>query len=161
FAGNSAKKAAETAQHLNQWVLAEDSGICVDALKGAPGVYSARFSGDDATDEKNNAKLLQELEGVPPERRGAGYTCSVAVSDPEGTIRLTQEGTCRGRIIDEPRGTNGFGYDPYFLVREYHRTFGELSPIVKSHISHRARAFERCIPKLVALLKAEFPEVVH
>lgn len=159
FAGNAAKKASETAQHLNQWVLAEDSGICVDALKGAPGVYSARFSGEGATDEKNNEKLQQELKGVPAERRGAGYTCSVAVSAPDGAIRLTQEGTCRGRILEEARGDNGFGYDPYFLVREYHRTFGELSPTVKSHISHRARAFERCIPRLVALMKSEMPEL--
>lgn len=153
FADNAAKKASETARHINQWVLAEDSGLSVDALKGAPGVYSARFSGENATDEANNQKLIAELDGVPTERRGAGYSCHVAVSDPEGTIQLTSSGTCRGRITDAPRGENGFGYDPYFLIPEYHHTFGELSPFVKQQLSHRARAFQRLIPQLVALVQ--------
>jgi XTP/dITP diphosphohydrolase len=152
FAENAARKASETATFLGEWVLAEDSGLSVDALKGAPGVYSARFSGEDATDERNNEKLIAELDGVPPERRGAGYTCHAAVSDPAGVIRLTEEARCRGRIIDEPRGSNGFGYDPYFLVPEFHQTFGELSLLVKQKISHRARAFQRLIPKLVKTL---------
>jgi len=155
FAENAAKKASETARCLNQWVLAEDSGICVDALHGAPGIYSARFSGDGATDESNNAKLMADLSGLPEERRGAGYVCHVALSDPDGNIRLTEEATCRGRVTTEPQGTNGFGYDPYFLIREYHRTFGELSPVVKQHISHRARAFQRLTPRLAALMKSE------
>ena len=153
FADNAAKKASETARHIGQWVLAEDSGLSVDALKGAPGVYSARFSGENATDEANNEKLMAELDGVPAERRGAGYSCFVAVSDPEGTIQLTSNGTCRGRITDAPRGENGFGYDPYFLIPEYHHTFGELSPLVKQQLSHRARAFQRLIPQLVALVQ--------
>lgn len=153
FAANAAKKASQTARHLNRWVLGEDSGLMVDALNGEPGVYSARFSGEDATDEKNNAKLMTELANVPDERRGAQYLCHTAISDPMGTIRLAVEATCRGRIIREPRGTNGFGYDPYFLIPEYHRTFGELSSTVKQHLSHRARAFERLIVPLVRLLK--------
>lgn len=154
FAANAAKKASQTARHLGMWVLGEDSGLMVDALNGAPGVYSARFSGDEATDEKNNAKLMAELANVPDERRGAQYLCHAAISDPTGTIRLTVEATCRGRIIHEPRGANGFGYDPYFLILEYHRTFGELSSTVKQHISHRARAFERLIAPLVRLLNS-------
>ncbi|MCX7420122.1 MAG: RdgB/HAM1 family non-canonical purine NTP pyrophosphatase [Planctomycetia bacterium] len=155
FADNAAKKAAQTAQHLNRWVLGEDSGLMVDALGGAPGVYSARFSGEGATDEKNNKKLLSELADVPDDKRGARYLCHAAISDPRGNIRFTVEATCRGRIIREPRGANGFGYDPYFQILEYHQTFGELSSSVKHHLSHRARAFERLIIPLVRLLQGE------
>jgi XTP/dITP diphosphohydrolase len=148
FAENAAKKAAETARRLSEWVLGEDSGLVVDALKGAPGIFSARFSGPDATDEANNAKLLEELTGVPDVRRTAHYVCNVAVADPQGSIRLQLEAACHGRITTHARGSNGFGYDPYFLIPEYHRTFGELSPVVKRHLSHRGRAFERIIPPL-------------
>lgn len=155
FAENAAKKATEVAQAIGQWVMGEDSGLCVDALDGAPGIYSARYSGDGATDERNNDRLLAELSDVPDDRRGAGYVCSVALSDPAGGVRAAVEGTCRGRIVHQPRGTGGFGYDPLFLIPEYHRTFGELSPAVKQCLSHRARAFARFIPSLLAL-SAEF-----
>jgi XTP/dITP diphosphohydrolase len=155
FAENAAKKASETARTLSLWTLGEDSGLEVAALAGAPGIYSARFSGPNATDESNNAKLMSELSAVPEERRDARYVCNVALADPSGAIRLQVEAYCRGRLIREPRGTNGFGYDPYFLIREYHRTFGELSPAVKRRLSHRARAFERLIPPLIALLRRE------
>jgi XTP/dITP diphosphohydrolase len=155
FAENAAKKARETALATGRWVIGEDSGLRVDALNGAPGVYSARYSDPGATDERNNAKLLQELAAVPTEERGAGYVCHVAVSDPSGNIRLSFEDTCRGRIIREPRGTNGFGYDPYFLIREYHQTFGELSGLVKCQLSHRARAFQKLIPRLKSLFASE------
>ena len=155
FADNAAKKATQTARHLNRWVLGEDSGLMVDALKGAPGVYSARFSGDGATDEKNNSKLMAELADVPDEQRGAQFLSHAAIADPTGLIRLTVEATCRGRMIREPRGSNGFGYDPYFLIPEYHLTFGELSSTVKQHLSHRARAFEQLIIPLVRLLTSE------
>jgi XTP/dITP diphosphohydrolase len=152
FAENAAKKASETARRLSLWTLGEDSGLEVDALAGVPGIYSARFSGPGATDESNNAKLMSELSAVPDERRGARYVCNVALADGSGKIRLQVEAYCHGRILREARGTNGFGYDPYFLIREYHRTFGELSPAVKRHLSHRARAFERLIPQLVRLI---------
>ena len=155
FAANAAKKATEVAVKLNQWVIGEDSGLKVDALKGAPGIYSARYSGPNATDEANNEKLISELNGVPAEKRGAGYVCSVALSNPSGEVRLAVEGTCRGRIIDTPRGTGGFGYDPYFLIPEYHRTFGELAALVKQKLSHRARAFSRFTPALTRIA-AEF-----
>lgn len=156
FAANAAKKATQTAQHLSRWVIGEDSGLRVDSLKGAPGIYSARYAGDNATDEMNNEKLIAELVEVPPSKRGAGYVCHVALSDPEGRIRLTAERTCRGRIGQEPKGDNGFGYDPYFIVNEYHKTFGELNPIIKRHLSHRARAFGDFIPALKKLFIAEF-----
>lgn len=154
FAANAVKKAAETARAVGQWTLGEDSGLEVAALAGAPGIYSARFSGPNATDEANNAKLMSELAAVPDERRSARYVCNAALADPSGTIALQVEAYCRGRITREARGTNGFGYDPYFLIPEYHRTFGELSPAVKRRLSHRGRAFERLIPELVRLMHA-------
>lgn len=151
FAENAAKKAVQTARHLNQWVIGEDSGLIVDALGGAPGIYSARYSGSDATDEKNNEKLLRELSGIPEHRRGAGYLCSVALSDPSGQVQVACEGTCRGRILTVAEGAGGFGYDPYFLIPEYHQTFGNLGAVVKHRISHRARAFSQFIPMLLAI----------
>jgi XTP/dITP diphosphohydrolase len=158
FAENAAKKASQTARHVGCWTIGEDSGLMVDALDGRPGIYSARFSGPDATDEKNNLQLQQELAAVPPESRGAGYICSVALSDPTGAIQLRAEDRCRGKIIDSPRGENGFGYDPYFLIPEYHRTFGELSSTVKQHLSHRARAFAKFIPEMMRILQVAQPE---
>lgn len=157
FAENAAKKAAEVAIRLNRWVIGEDSGLQVDALKGAPGIYSARFSGPDATDEKNNQKLMAELANVAEDQRGAGYICSVALSDPSGQIRVACEGTCRGRILREANGDGGFGYDPYFLIPEYHLTFGQLSSVVKHRLSHRARAFARFLP-LLRKIQSEFSE---
>lgn len=151
FAANAAKKATEVAVAIGQWVIGEDSGLCVDALDGAPGIYSARYSGENATDEGNNDKLLEALQGVAPEKRGAGYVCSVALSDPSGEVRVAVEGTCRGRILNERRGTGGFGYDPLFLIPEFHRTFGELSPVVKRRLSHRARAFAQFTPSLLKI----------
>jgi XTP/dITP diphosphohydrolase len=153
FAENAAKKAAQPAVAIGRWVIGEDSGLIVDALDGRPGVLSARFSGPGATDESNNRQLQEELAGVPLERRTAAYICTIALADPTGAIRLTAEGRCRGLIIDEPRGDNGFGYDPYFMIREYHRTFGELPARVKHQISHRARAMAAFIPELLKLLR--------
>jgi len=152
FAENAALKATQTARVLCQWTLGEDSGLCVDALDGGPGIRSARFSGEDADDLDNNRLLIQRLRDVPQQQRGACYVCHVAVSDPAGEVRLSVEATCRGRIVDQARGENGFGYDPHFLLREYHLTFGELAPVVKQYLSHRARAFARLIPELVGLL---------
>lgn len=154
FAGNAAKKACETARQISRWVIAEDSGLCVDALSGAPGIYSARYSGPGATDERNNAKLIADLADVPDDRRGAHYVCHVALSDPQGELQLAVEETCRGRITREPHGTAGFGYDPYFLIPEYHTTFGELGTTVKHAISHRARALRKFIPGLLRILSA-------
>ena len=156
FRANASKKATETALAVEHWAIGEDSGLRVDALNGAPGIYSARYSGEGATDEKNNAKLIRELENVPDEKRGAEYVCHVALSDPQGNVCLNVEATCRGSITRQPRGANGFDYDPYFLIREYHRTFGELSPLVKQQLSHRARAFNRFLPQLVKLF-SELP----
>ena len=157
FAENAAKKASEVARRLSRWVIGEDSGLQVDALNGAPGIYSARYSGEGATDESNNQKLIADLAGIPNEKRGAGYICSVALSDPSGTIRIACEGTCRGRILTEAYGEGGFGYDPFFLIPEYHLTFGQLSSTVKHRLSHRARAFAKFLP-LLKNLQTEFKE---
>lgn len=152
FAANAIKKAAQTARAVSMWSVGEDSGLCVDALGGAPGIFSARFSGLNATDESNNEKLIEALKNVPDEKRTAHYVCSIAVCDPAGQVRFQTEAHCRGLVSRTRRGTNGFGYDPYFLIPEYHRTFGELGSAAKRHLSHRARAFERLIPALVDLL---------
>lgn len=154
FAENAVKKASQQARHLGRWVLAEDSGLAVDALGGAPGVYSARYAGPGASDEENNLKLLAELEGVPPERRGAHYVCHAALADPQGNIVAQSEGRCHGRIRSEPAGSGGFGYDPLFEIVEYHRTFGELSPVVKAFLSHRAQAIRRLLPEILRLVPA-------
>jgi len=151
FAANAALKATVQARHLGRWVLGEDSGLMVDALGGAPGVFSARYSGEQATDPWNNRQLLERLGKIPLEQRTAHYECHMAVADPAGTIRATSEGVCRGRILFSGRGTEGFGYDPLFEIVEYHRTFGELSSLVKSCLSHRARAARQLLPQLVEL----------
>lgn len=153
FLENARLKAVEQARHLGRWVLAEDSGLSVDALEGAPGVYSARFSGPDATDERNNALLLEKLADVPAPRRGAHYTCQICLSDPGGTVRLEARGECHGVIGSEEIGDNGFGYDPLFIVPELHRSFGQLGPMVKQAISHRARALRQFLPAFVALVQ--------
>ncbi len=152
FAANAALKAIGYARAVGAWVLGEDSGIVVDALKGAPGVYSARYSGPAATDHSNNDKLLAELAHTPLEKRTAHYVCRLALADPTGTVRVESGGKCQGRIRFEPRGTTGFGYDPLFEIVEYHRTFAELGPQIKHVLSHRARAVEAILPELTALL---------
>ena len=151
FAANAQKKAIEQARHLQGWVLADDSGLEVDALGGAPGIYSARYSGPDATNASNNAKLIEELGEKPPHKRSAHYYCHVSLADPSGEIRAESAGICRGRIRKEPVGFNGFGYDPLFEVVEFHKTFGELGAQVKTVLSHRGRALRAILPKLVAL----------
>jgi XTP/dITP diphosphohydrolase len=143
FAGNARKKAVELARALSHYVLADDSGLAVLALGGAPGVFSARYAGEPSDDAANNRKLLEAMDAVPEDRRDAAFRCALALSDPSGSIRLEAEGICRGQLTREPRGAGGFGYDPLFLIREYHKTFGELSPLVKHQLSHRARAFAR------------------
>ncbi|MDR0703569.1 MAG: non-canonical purine NTP pyrophosphatase [Planctomycetaceae bacterium] len=160
FLENARKKAAEQARFLNAWVIGEDSGLSVDALDGAPGVYSARFavfsekSSEDranASDEDNNRLLLEKLGDTPLEKRTAHYTCAAAFADPSGNIQCEYEQYCRGRILFEPTGTGGFGYDPLFEIVEYHRTLGELKPVVKRVISHRARTMRLLIPTIVRI----------
>jgi XTP/dITP diphosphohydrolase len=152
FAANAVLKAAGYAGQLRGWVLADDSGLLVDALDGQPGVISARFAGEDATDEGNNRLLLELLGDTPIEKRSARFVCHMALADPQGAIRAESEAACRGRILFQPRGENGFGYDPLFEIVEYHRSFAEFGPLVKACLSHRARAARMLIPRLMELV---------
>lgn len=140
FAENAAKKAREYAQATGHWTICDDSGISVDYLNGAPGIHSARFAGNDGDDQANNRLLLEKMEGVPRSKRGAHYTCHIALADPKGEIRLTTERICRGVLRTEADGQGGFGYDPLFELPEYHTTFGQLGIAAKRLLSHRARA---------------------
>ena len=157
FEENARKKATVLAKALGQWVLGEDSGLVVPALKGRPGVYSARYAGRQGDDEANNNRLLAELAPLGEEARAAYYVCTAALADPTGEIRAVVEGRCHGAILRERRGTGGFGYDPLFLVLEYHRTFGELSSRVKHALSHRGRALAQLQPVLGKFLRESSP----
>lgn len=149
FEENALIKARHAATEAGIPALADDSGLEVDILGNRPGVYSARYAGDGATDEKNNEKLLDELKGVSFELRTARFVSSIACCYPDGTC-LTFAGVLSGVILDHPRGEQGFGYDPLFLVPEYGKTLAELPLEVKNHISHRARAFAAFKEYLVA-----------
>ena len=142
FADNAVKKAVALARHTGKLAMGEDSGLEVTALDNRPGVYSARFAGEEATDETNNAKLLELLKDVPASRRQARYRCCAALVQGDKTLTMV-EGSCSGLITTEARGTNGFGYDPLFLIEEHDKTFGELDLSVKAQMSHRARAMDK------------------
>jgi XTP/dITP diphosphohydrolase len=145
FAGNARKKAESAAQATGRWCLADDSGLCVEALDGAPGVRSARYAGPECDDEANKAKLLEALAGKPEAERGAHFVCALALAGPGGQTEVEFEGQTHGRILDAPRGQAGFGYDPLFLftepgLAETGRAFAELTPAEKARVSHRGRA---------------------
>lgn len=150
FEENAVTKARLTAEATGEVALADDSGLEVDCLAGAPGVHSARFAGEPRNDAANNAKLLKLLEGIPEKRRHARFRCVIAVAVPGGPV-LTAEGKCEGYILSEPRGTGGFGYDPLFYLPEYQKTFAELPPEVKNRVSHRAKALAKIKEKLAGL----------
>lgn len=139
FEENSFKKADEIMKLCGKITLADDSGLMVDYLGGAPGVYSARFAGEDGNDEKNNEKLLKLLDGVPAKGRTAKFVSVITMVYPDGTV-LSARGECPGRIITVPTGDGGFGYDPLFVPDGYEKTFAQLTPGEKNAISHRAAA---------------------
>ena len=151
YADNAAAKARAAALRMGLVALADDSGIEVDALGGAPGVHSARFLGPSATDGERNDRILFLLRGVPEERRTARYRAAVAVATPDGTVRIF-DGICEGRVAIAPRGTAGFGYDPIFVPEGAQRTIAEIPPQVKNRISHRARALRAAEPYLREIL---------
>lgn len=142
FRANALKKSLTISRHMNALVLGEDSGIEVKALGNRPGVFSSRYSDPGATDKKNNLKMLRELRDVPMEQRQARYRCVMALSRGDEVI-ATVSGTCPGLIAPRSRGTNGFGYDPLFLIPRFNKTFGQLDPAIKSAMSHRARAMKK------------------
>jgi XTP/dITP diphosphohydrolase len=152
FKENAVKKAVKIARFTKKLTLGEDSGLCVDALGGKPGVHSSRFSGKDKSDPKNNRKLLKLLTGTPPSKRKAHYSCAVALADKDGLIAVV-EGSCYGMIGFEMKGSHGFGYDPLFVIPKYKRTFAELGPAVKHKISHRFRALKKAKKVLSTYLK--------
>ncbi len=152
FEENAKEKADLVARLTGRITVADDSGLEIDALGGAPGVRSATFLGPTATDEDRNLWVLGKLRGMPEGLRTARYRAVIAVAAPDGSIR-TFDGTCEGRIIDAPRGDNGFGYDPIFLVPAYGRTMAELPSEIKNRISHRAKAIEAARAYLEALVR--------
>jgi XTP/dITP diphosphohydrolase len=154
FRENACLKVVTTAEKTGFIALADDSGLEVEYLDGMPGVYSARFAGDPGNDQKNNQKLLTMLEGVPDSLRGARFCCTIAVATPEGQVAYF-EGVCRGKILTEPRGENGFGYDPLFYLPELGKTMAQLTEVEKNRISHRGKALRGIIPVLEEILSQE------
>ncbi|WP_309740405.1 MULTISPECIES: RdgB/HAM1 family non-canonical purine NTP pyrophosphatase [unclassified Chamaesiphon] len=149
FAANAALKASEVAIALNAWTIADDSGLQVDALNGAPGIYSARYA---ASDRERIDRLLQELANFPePSQRQAQFVCAVAVARPDGSIVAKAEGICRGEILTSARGVDGFGYDPIFYVPAKQLAFAEMSVEQKRSISHRGKAFAIITQKLTEI----------
>ncbi|ERN52457.1 XTP/dITP diphosphatase [Alkalihalophilus marmarensis] len=142
FAENAVLKAETLAKALNQKVIADDSGLVIDALDGRPGVYSARYAGEEKSDKANNEKVLNEMKDIPSEDRTARFVCTIAVASP-GEPTYVVEGTCEGIIALEPAGANGFGYDPIMFLPGFEKTMAQLSPQEKNQISHRARALEK------------------
>jgi len=159
FATNAAKKARSAARASGLWSLADDSGLEVAALDGAPGVHSARFAGEHGDDAANNRLLLERMCGVPDARRAARFVCALALARPDGSIALALEGSARGRILHEARGSHDFGYDPLFLFTEpgfaqTGRGFAELEPAEKAEVSHRGRALRALVLRLPQALQA-------
>jgi XTP/dITP diphosphohydrolase len=156
FAGNASKKAREVSAATGLPALADDSGLEVDALGGAPGVYSARYAGEPHDDAKNNAKLLAALAAVPADKRTARFRSVLALADVTGALGsevITADGSCEGVILEAPRGTGGFGYDPLFYSPELGMTFAEAGVGSKNDLSHRARAMGAIKPRLLEYLR--------
>jgi XTP/dITP diphosphohydrolase len=156
FEGNAAKKAREVSAATGLPALADDSGLEVDALGGAPGVYSARYAGEPHDDARNNAKLLAALAGIPADRRTARFRSVLALADVTGALGsevITESGACEGVILEAPRGTGGFGYDPLFYSPELGMTFAEAGVGPKNDLSHRARAMRAIKPRLLEYLR--------
>ncbi len=146
FMANARLKASEVAKVLGEWAIADDSGLAVDALSGAPGIYSARYGN---TDTERITRLLNALGDNS--QRQAEFICAIAIARPDGTIALESEGVCPGEILTETRGEGGFGYDPIFYVPELQQTFAQMSAETKNRVSHRGRAFEQLLPELAKL----------
>ena len=147
FEENATLKAVDAAKELGKWVIADDSGLVVPALDGKPGVRSARYAGDDATDLDNRKKLVSELQKLPEEKRIGYFECCIAFATPDGLKKLVR-GKCEGELLTQERGRHGFGYDPLFLKYDYSKTFAELDEETKNRISHRRKAFDKIVTAL-------------
>ena len=152
FRETAIKKAVKIAKFTGKLTMGEDSGLCVDALGGKPGVYSSRFAGKDKSDPKNNLKLVKLLEGLIPDKRKAHYFCAVALADKEGLVEVV-EGKCSGIIGVTPKGNFGFGYDPLFIIPKYKKTFAQLGARIKHKMSHRFLALKKAKVILATYLK--------
>ncbi len=150
FVENAIIKASGVAKALNQWAIADDSGLAVDALDGAPGIYSARFGNSD---QDRIDRLLRELEGS--KKRTAQFVCAIALCRPDGSLALQTEGICVGEILNTEKGEGGFGYDPIFYVPSTQKTFAEMSSELKNEVSHRGLAFAKLLPQLEELSRSE------
>jgi XTP/dITP diphosphohydrolase len=150
FEGNASLKALHASEALNRWVIADDSGLVVPALGGAPGVYSARFAGEQATDADNRKKLLQMMQHLLEEDRNAYFECCLAVASPTGKIKCVH-GICEGTLLQQEKGGGGFGYDPLFIKNGYSKTFAELEESIKNRVSHRRKAFDKILPFLESI----------
>lgn len=150
FQANAIKKAVAAAEFTGELALADDSGLEVDALNGAPGVYSARFAGEPKDDAANNRKLLELLQDVPEEKRTARFRCVIAIAEPKGKVH-TADGACPGIILRDLKGVGGFGYDPLFYVPAYKQTFAEIDLKEKNSISHRGKALQKAVEILQRL----------
>lgn len=151
FEENASLKAEHAAKTLNRWVIADDSGLVVPALNGEPGVFSARYAGNDATDLENRKKLLDQMQHLIDEDRQAFFECSLALASPAG-LKKCVKGTCEGVLLTKDRGGGGFGYDPIFVKHGYNKTFAEIGESVKNRISHRRKALDKLILSLETLI---------
>lgn len=157
FDDNAYKKAAFTAKILGYPAMADDSGLCVEALDGAPGVYSARYAGENATDADNVKKMLTDLDGI--ENRNAAFQCVISIAVPTGAA-LTYEGECKGILTKEPMGDNGFGYDPLFFYPDFNKTFAQLTIEEKGKVSHRGKALKEIaneVDKIIEWIDMNMP----
>ena len=154
FEENAIIKAETAARFLRKWVLAEDSGLTVPALNGAPGVYSGRYAGEKATDHDNRKKLIKEMSHLTDDDRSAQFQCCIALASPEG-VKKTTSGICEGIIGTHEQGGNGFGYDPLFIKQGYHKSFAELGDDIKNRVSHRRKAFDKMLNIFESLLNSE------
>lgn len=152
FEENASLKAEHAAKTLGRWVIADDSGLVVPALNGAPGVYSARYAGGDATDIENRKKLLEEMQHLMDDDRQAFFECAIALASPQG-IKKCVRGTCEGLLLTKDRGGGGFGYDSLFVKHGYSKTFAEIGESVKNRISHRRKALDKILPSLESLME--------
>ena len=153
FEENAILKATHAAKELNRWVLADDSGIVVPALNGAPGVFSARYAGNDASDFDNRKKLLNEMQHLLDEDRYAYFECAIALASPSG-LKKCVKGTCEGHLLSKEKGNGGFGYDPIFVKHGYSKSFGEVGDSIKNRVSHRRKALDKILLSLESILSS-------